>query len=52
MHRVYSNERREEEYTKPGYEVYARSVVEELVRGEQVFLRTTKERKDRLGKIY
>ena len=29
------------------YEVYARSVVEELVRGEQVFLRTTKERKDR-----
>jgi predicted alpha/beta superfamily hydrolase len=44
---VYSNERREEEYTKPGYEAYARSVVEELVRGEQVFLRTTKERKDR-----
>jgi predicted alpha/beta superfamily hydrolase len=44
---VYSNERREEEYTKPGYEVYARSVVEELVRGEQVFLRTTKERNDR-----
>jgi enterochelin esterase-like enzyme len=44
---VYSNERRGEEYTKPGYEVYARSVVEELVRGEQVFLRTTKERKDR-----
>jgi pimeloyl-ACP methyl ester carboxylesterase len=40
-------EKREEEYTKPGYEVYARCVVEELVRGEQVFLRTTKERKDR-----
>src|SRR5262249_43046969 len=44
---VYSNERREEEYTKPGYEAYARSIVEELVRGEQVFLRTTKDRKDR-----
>jgi predicted alpha/beta superfamily hydrolase len=38
---VYSNERREEEYTKPGYEVYARSIVEELVRAEQLFLRTT-----------
>src|SRR6516164_1758126 len=44
---VYSNERREEEYTKPGYEAYARSIVEELVRGEQAFLRTTKDRKDR-----
>jgi len=44
---VYSNERREEEYTNPGYEAYARSIVEELVRGEQVFLRTTKDRKDR-----
>ena len=44
---VYSNERREEEYTKPGYESYARSVVEELVRAEQVFLRTTRDRKDR-----
>src|SRR6476469_2577808 len=27
---VYSGERREEEYTKPGYEAYARSMVEEL----------------------
>ena len=44
---VYSNERREEEYTKPGYEAYARSVVKELVRAEQVFLRTTKDAKDR-----
>ena len=34
---VYSNERREEEYTKPGYEVYARSVVEELVRASRSF---------------
>jgi hypothetical protein len=38
---VYSNERREEEYTNPGYEAYARSIVEELVRGERVFLRIT-----------
>ena len=39
---VYSNERREEEYTKPGYEAYARSInVEELVPAEQLFLRTT-----------
>jgi predicted alpha/beta superfamily hydrolase len=44
---VYSNERREQEYTKPGYEAYARSVVEELVRAEQVFLRTTRDRQDR-----
>ena len=44
---VYSNERREEEYTYPGYEAYARSIVEELVRAEQVFLRTTRDRKDR-----
>jgi enterochelin esterase-like enzyme len=43
---VYSNERREDEYTKPGYEAYARSVVEELVRAEQVFLRATHDRKD------
>ena len=38
---VYSDERREEEYTKPGYEAYARSMVEELVPAEQLFLRTT-----------
>jgi hypothetical protein len=38
---VYSNERREEEYTKPGYKAYARSIAEELVRAEQLFLRTT-----------
>ena len=44
---VYSGEGREEEYTKPGYEAYARSIVEELVRGEQLFLRTTNDRKDR-----
>ena len=30
---VYSNERRKEEYTKPGYEAYARSIVEELCAG-------------------
>ena len=44
---VYSNERREEEYTKPGYEAYARSIVEEIVPVEQLFLRTTKNRLDR-----
>ena len=44
---VYSNERRNEEYTKPGYETYARSIVEELVPAEQMFLRTTNERRDR-----
>jgi hypothetical protein len=44
---VYSNERREEEYTKPGYEAYARSIVEEIVPTEQLFLRTTKNRLDR-----
>jgi predicted alpha/beta superfamily hydrolase len=44
---VYSDERREEEYTKPGYETYARSIVEELVPAEQVFLRTTQNRLDR-----
>jgi len=44
---VYSDERREEEYTKPGYETYARSIVEELVPAEQLFLRTTKNRLDR-----
>ena len=44
---VYSNERRQEEYTKPGYEAYARSVVEELVQCEETFLRTTRKRLDR-----
>ena len=44
---VYSDERREEEYTKPGYEAYARSIVEELVPAEQLFLRTTGNRLDR-----
>jgi len=44
---VYSNECRNEEYTKPGYEAYARSMVEELVPAEQMFLRTTNERLDR-----
>jgi predicted alpha/beta superfamily hydrolase len=44
---VYSGERREEEYTKPGYEAYARSMVEELVPAEQLFLRTTGNRLDR-----
>jgi predicted alpha/beta superfamily hydrolase len=44
---VYSDERREEEYTKPGYEAYARSMVEEVVCAEQVFLRTTKKPFDR-----
>ena len=44
---VYSNERREEEYTKPGYEAYARSIVEELVPAEQLFLRTTNDPVDR-----
>jgi predicted alpha/beta superfamily hydrolase len=44
---VYSDGRREEEYTKPGYEVYARSIVEELVPAEQLFLRTTSNRLDR-----
>jgi predicted alpha/beta superfamily hydrolase len=44
---VYSDERREQEYTKPGYEVYARSIVEELVPAEELFLRTTKKRFDR-----
>jgi predicted alpha/beta superfamily hydrolase len=44
---VYSNERREEEYTKPGYEAYARSIVEEIVPKEQKFLRTTNDRLDR-----
>jgi predicted alpha/beta superfamily hydrolase len=44
---VYSDERREEEYTKPGYEVYARSIVEELIPAEQLFLRTTRNRLDR-----
>jgi hypothetical protein len=34
---VYSGERREEEYTKPGYEAYARSIVEELVRRTAFF---------------
>ena len=44
---VYSNERREEEYTKPGYGAYARSIVEELVPAEQLFLRTTNDPVDR-----
>jgi len=44
---VYSNERRNEEYTKPGYENYARSIVEELVPAEQLFLRSTNRRLDR-----
>ena len=44
---VYSNERREDEYTKPGYDAYARSMVEELVPAEQLFLRTTRNRLDR-----
>ena len=44
---VHSDERREEEYTKPGYEAYARSIVEELVPAEQLFLRTTRNRLDR-----
>ena len=44
---VCSDERREQEYTKPGYEVYARSIVEELVPAEELFLRTTKNRFDR-----
>ena len=44
---VHSDERREEEYTKPGYEAYARSIVEELVPAEQLFLRTTRNRRDR-----
>lgn len=44
---VYSGERRNEEYTKPGYETYARSLVEEIVPAEQLFLRPTKDRLDR-----
>ena len=44
---VYSGEHRKEEYTKPGYESYARSLVEEIVPGEQLFLRPTKNRRDR-----
>jgi predicted alpha/beta superfamily hydrolase len=44
---VYSNEDREEKYTKPGYAAYARSIVEELVPAEQLFLRTTGNRRDR-----
>jgi hypothetical protein len=44
---VYSDEHREEEYTEPGYEAYARSIVEELVPAEQLFLRPTGNRLDR-----
>jgi len=44
---VYSNERREQEHTKPGYEAYARSIVEELVPAEHLFLRTTNDPVDR-----
>jgi predicted alpha/beta superfamily hydrolase len=44
---VYSNERREAEYTQPGYEAYGRSMVEEIVPAEQLFLRTANDRIDR-----
>jgi predicted alpha/beta superfamily hydrolase len=45
---VYSaGERRMEEYTQPGYEAYARSLVEEIVPAEQRYLRVSKERRDR-----
>ena len=44
---VYSGERRNDEYTKPGYEDYARSLVEEIVPAEQLFLRSTREVRDR-----
>ena len=44
---VYSDKDRNEKYTKPGYEAYARSIVEELVPAEQLFLRTTNNRHDR-----
>ena len=36
---VYSGNRRLEEYTKPGYKAYARSLVEELIPAERHFLR-------------
>src|SRR5262249_56843294 len=41
---VYSDERREEENTKPGYELYAGCVADKLVRGERDFLRQTTDR--------
>jgi Predicted hydrolase of the alpha/beta superfamily len=44
---VYSDKDRQERYTKPGYEAYARSIVEELVPAERLFLRTTNERGNR-----
>lgn len=44
---VYSGQQREKEYTKPGYEAYARSIAQELVPAEQMFLRTTNQRLDR-----
>ena len=44
---VYSDERRNEEYTKPGYESYARSMVEEIIPAEQLFLRGTNVASDR-----
>jgi predicted alpha/beta superfamily hydrolase len=44
---VYSDRDRQERYTKPGYDAYARSIVEELVPVEQLFLRTTNNRRDR-----
>ena len=46
---VYSaGERRVEEYTQPGYEAYARSLVEEIVPTEQRYLRVSSDRRDRL----
>ena len=44
---VYSGERRNDEYTKPGYEAYAKSLVEEIVPAEKLLLRATKDRLDR-----
>lgn len=46
---VYSaGEDRMGEYTQPGYEAYARSLVEEIVPAEQRYLRVSKDRRDRL----
>ena len=44
---VYSGNRRLEEYTKPGYEAYARSLVEELIPAERHFLRVIDDRLSR-----
>ena len=44
---VYSGEQRNDEYTKPGYEAYAKSLVEEIVPAEKLLLRATKDRLDR-----